>query len=243
MVLNSKKGGTVMKKKTMKVVAILMASAIAFPAFAGPEWKHQNGTLSSNGSVTVKSLSGGTYTGTQNPTGAIAKTDQNAVTQAPTIVVQATAKPPTATLDAPCNSANDTIAVTPGNTLILSCQGNRWKDSHLRVDGTNTMLARISSKTDDWAIVTTNSAGAQNAAPQTAPGSLHVNDIYIRSIGKWASQLGSTTGYAEGSVVGNGGCSDAGGGMGFCVYTSAYGPDRVCGANRRWILVSMVGCY
>jgi len=40
--------------------------------------------------VTVKSLAGGSYAGTQNPTGAVAKANQNAATQAPTVIIQAT---------------------------------------------------------------------------------------------------------------------------------------------------------
>ena len=59
---------------------------------AGPvQWTWEAGRQTSNGSITVKSLSGGTtYSGTQNPTGAVAKTNQNAVTQPPTVIIQAT---------------------------------------------------------------------------------------------------------------------------------------------------------
>ena len=53
-------------------------------------WAHLNGGTTSNGSVTVKSLSGGAYTATQNPAGAVAKASQNAATQPPTVVIQAT---------------------------------------------------------------------------------------------------------------------------------------------------------
>ncbi len=42
---------------------------------------------------------------------------------------------------------------------------------------------------DDWAIVTRKADGGDNAEPQNSRGSIYVNDIYIRSIGKWASQL------------------------------------------------------
>lgn len=56
-----------------------------------PKWTWEAGKQTSNGSITVKSLSGGTtYSGTQNPTGAVAKTNQNAVTQPPTVIIQAT---------------------------------------------------------------------------------------------------------------------------------------------------------
>lgn len=38
----------------------------------------------------MKSLSGGSYAGTQNPTGVIAKVNQNAAKQGPTVIIQAT---------------------------------------------------------------------------------------------------------------------------------------------------------
>lgn len=46
--------------------------------------------MTSNGSVTVKSLSGGTYTATQNPSGAVTRSSQNAATQPATVIIQAT---------------------------------------------------------------------------------------------------------------------------------------------------------
>jgi len=64
---------------------------LALPAVAGPvDWAHQNGSVQSNGAVTVKSLSGGSYSATGNPSGAVAKANQNAATQPPTVVIQAT---------------------------------------------------------------------------------------------------------------------------------------------------------
>lgn len=42
---------------------------------------------------------------------------------------------------------------------------------------------------DDWAIVTRKADGGDNAEPKSPRGSIYVNDIYIRSIGKWASEL------------------------------------------------------
>lgn len=57
---------------------------------ASASWAHQAGSVSSNGAVTVRSLSGGTYSATQNPTGAVAKANQVAATQPPTVIIQAT---------------------------------------------------------------------------------------------------------------------------------------------------------
>jgi len=68
-----------------------LAAVLALPAAAGPvDWAHQNGSVQSNGAVTVKSLSGGSYSATGNPSGAVAKANQNAATQPPTVIIQAT---------------------------------------------------------------------------------------------------------------------------------------------------------
>lgn len=73
------------------MLAGLLAIAATARAAAGPTgWAHQAAGFQSNGAVTVKSLAGGSYAGTQNPTGAVAKANQNAVTQAPTVIIQAT---------------------------------------------------------------------------------------------------------------------------------------------------------
>lgn len=71
-------------------LATLLPALIASSYTSAVDWAHQTSDFASNGAITIKSLSGGTYAGTQNPTGAVAKTNQNAVTQPPTIIVQAT---------------------------------------------------------------------------------------------------------------------------------------------------------
>jgi len=85
---------------------------LALPAAAGPvDWAHQNGSVQSNGAVTVKSLSGGSYSATGNPSGAVAKANQNAATQPPTVIIQAT------------SSANAEMVplVVTGSSVIPSC--------------------------------------------------------------------------------------------------------------------------
>lgn len=75
---------------------MLLAGA-AIPAFCGAQavsWTHQAAAFQSNGAVTVKSLAGGSYGGPQNPTGAVAKSNQTAATQPPTILIQATGGAP-----------------------------------------------------------------------------------------------------------------------------------------------------
>ena len=67
-----------------------LAAVVALPAAGQPSWAHQAAGFQSNGQVSIKSLSGGSYVGSQNPTGAIAKTNQSATTQPPTVIIQAT---------------------------------------------------------------------------------------------------------------------------------------------------------
>lgn len=58
---------------------------------AAPQWTWEAGKQTNNGEITLKSTDGSTsYTGTQNPTGAVAKSNQTASTQPPTVIIQAT---------------------------------------------------------------------------------------------------------------------------------------------------------
>lgn len=71
-----------------------LTGLLALPAAAGPvNWAHQAGAVQSNGSVIVKSLTGGSYSAVSNPTGSIVKFNQNAATQPPTIIVQKSGLP------------------------------------------------------------------------------------------------------------------------------------------------------
>ena len=79
--------------KTPPTIALLtiISALTATDALADPQWTWEAGKQTNNGAITVKSISGGTmYSGTQNPTGAVAKTNQSAVTQPPTVIIQAT---------------------------------------------------------------------------------------------------------------------------------------------------------
>lgn len=71
------------------LVVVLMPSTVAMAGQTG--WAHQVGGMQSNGQVIVKSLSGASYSATQNPVGAVVKANQNAATQPPTVIIQATA--------------------------------------------------------------------------------------------------------------------------------------------------------
>ena len=105
---------------------------------AGPaKWTWEAGKQTSNGSINVKSVSGDTtYSGTQNPSGAVARSNQTVVTQPPTVIIQATAtlqvKAPgdacTAATSgtAPNQSADEGTAITADRTTLLTCQSGVW---------------------------------------------------------------------------------------------------------------------
>ena len=136
-----------------RILSVLLAISFnSSGSLAAGQWAWEAGKQSSNGAVTVKSISGSSsYTGVQNPTGAVAKINQTAVTQPPTVVVQATASLPIrkeynetnkaatpnchstdpAVLNSPnsclctmsgTSTANEGIAITSDRTTLLTCQ-------------------------------------------------------------------------------------------------------------------------
>lgn len=107
------------------------------PAAAGPvSWAHQAGVVQSNGAVTVKSLSGSSYSMTANPTASAARSNQNAATQPPTVLVLPNAQLPIKSAGDSCASetsgtspsqtANEGTAITLDRKMLLSCQDGRW---------------------------------------------------------------------------------------------------------------------
>jgi hypothetical protein len=93
-------------------------------AQAGPVgWAHQAADFQSNGAVTVKSLSGGSYAGTQNPTGAVAKVNQLASTQPPTVIIQATSTGYAQVLPLVNNLNTAILACPAGYTSAFSMSG------------------------------------------------------------------------------------------------------------------------
>jgi hypothetical protein len=72
------------------LAGLIALASTASSVAATTGWAHQAAGFQSNGAVNVKSLSGGTYSAIQNPSGAVAKPDQSAATQPHTVVVQAT---------------------------------------------------------------------------------------------------------------------------------------------------------
>lgn len=53
----------------------------------------------------------------------------------------------------------------------------------------------INVATDYWGLLLRNSGGGDNAQPQNSAGSAYVNDVFVRAVGKWASQMSSALRY------------------------------------------------
>lgn len=75
----------------------------------------------------------------------------------------------------------------------LQIAGNVVIDGSRNITANNVNLSgNIQNAYDGWGMMLRNGAAQDNAQAQNSIGSAYVNDVYIRSIGKWASQLASS---------------------------------------------------
>jgi hypothetical protein len=81
---------------------------------------------------------------------------------------------------------------------------------------------------DSWGFLAYNSAWGANAQPQSAIGSIYVNDGYIRSAGKWLSQMG---GAESGTMCGSGWWDAGAGGVISYAPCQGYNPYYGCPAG------------
>lgn len=125
------------------IIIALLATLCAVPAFAGPgpAWAWDASKITNNGSVQIQSTNGSsTYNVVQNPTGAVAKANQSALTQPPTVIIQATsggyaeAKP---LLD---NTSNVPPSCPAGYTRVFTANGLGCPSSTFNVAGTRFSL-------------------------------------------------------------------------------------------------------
>lgn len=92
--------------------------------------------------------------------------------------------------------ANNDLHLKPrtgGNVVIGGGggSGNLYARGRVTANGSHA----ITAQSNDWAMIARDAGGGLNAAPRNSAGSIHANDVYIRSSGKWASQIGGVTGY------------------------------------------------
>ena len=96
-----------------------------------------------------------------------------------------------------------------GNSLV--CTNGAWT-RYVSVSG-DTMSGTLQVNQNSWSLIAMNGSGGANAAAQSPTGSLYINDAYVRSMGKWLSQVLSGFGphgpvsyvYPTGNVY-TGGC-------------------------------------
>ena len=109
-------------------------------------WAHQNASIASNGAVTVKSLAGGSYASTQNPSGASAKTNQNAATQPPTVLIQSSSQQYgiwSFNTFAYCNATWGSTCGGSSNCLVMFSTGSGdWVNCRLTTHSTTTFYGR-----------------------------------------------------------------------------------------------------
>jgi len=177
----------------MRAAFVAALVALAGPVLAGPpQWTWEAGKQTNNGAITIKSVNGGTtYSGTQNPTGAVAKTNQNAVTQPPTVIIQATGG------SLPFNYRDDCWIID------LVAQPNQWFIGAGKVDTATSKFTGIMG----WAMGGSG-YGAGGQAVMTAllgagsGGSAAYNPYWCGSAASCAWYYGYGSGYNGGYVVG-----------------------------------------
>ncbi len=103
--------------------------------------------------------------------------------------------------------ANNDLHLKPwtgGNVVIGGGggSGNLYARGRVTANGSHA----ITAQSNDWSVIARDAAGGLNNAPGNSAGSLHINDAYVRSTGKWLSQS-------------NGGAFWAADGAAGCTYT------------------------
>lgn len=90
-----------------------------------------------------------------------------------------------ATINQSCSPNGIMAKDASGNALV--CLAGAWA-RYVNVAG-DTMTGALQVNQNSWSMLAMNGSGAPNAAAQSPAGSLYINDAYVRSIGKWISQV------------------------------------------------------
>lgn len=193
-------------KRSLKLLVLLALSQQALAM--GPQWTWEAGKQTNNGAITVKSTNGSTtYAGTQNPTGAVAKVNQNAVTQPPTVIVQATASLPIKVAGDPCTAstsgsspqmADEGTAILADRSLLLTCQSGSWQSaSGGGKTGQQGLFYPLRGKT-----ISCDMSIASGVATVDSAGTLTLGVIYHNGVAPWTY---CTAGGSKCYWYGNGG--------------------------------------
>lgn len=102
-----------------------------------------------------------------------------------------TAAPPGNNVPAPINVGNTDQSK---NAAIGATMFEDHNDPSFVVNPNGaSLLNTITTHSGSYALFAKNAAGVDNSAVKTPAGSLNVNDMYVRSISKWVSEIGAVT--------------------------------------------------
>lgn len=168
------------------------------PAAAGPvNWAHQAGAVQSNGAVVVKSLNGGSYGGIGNPTGAVAKGNQNASTQPPTVIIQATGSQYVEAVPLLVISTNASIPAIPecpsGYSSVFARTGSGSLSPVFNVAGTRFSLSQFYLSGSGYFVISWfmdgSVVGGSGSNSSMAPQISQVGSIDYPILRGWAARL------------------------------------------------------
>lgn len=116
----------------------------------------------------------------------------------------------------------------------LECSSGVWRRG-VKTSG-DTMTGNLTVHASDWSMIGRAAGGVDNVNPQSGVGSAYLNDVYLRSAGRWLSQ---PTPDAQGTLCGNYG--DLTGMTASCL---GFNPQTSCptGYTRVTTAVSYGGC-
>lgn len=90
-------------------------------------------------------------------------------------------------------NANENLYLQPWSGGITSI-GQGGGRTYIGTGGVE-VRSDVNVSTETWGMLLRNGGGADNQQPQSPVGSAYVNDIYVRSANKWASQMSSALKY------------------------------------------------
>ena len=183
------------------ITVFLLAAWCAVPAFAGPgpAWAWDASKITNNGSVQIQSTNGSsTYNAVQNPTGAVAKTNQSALTQPPTVIIQATSGGYAETKPLIDSTTNVPPSCPAGYTRVFTANGPGCPASRtFNIAGTRWSFISYGTGTSTvvgWAVdqaptyVTSNSSSLPDTGG-SATCSQFVDYGTPNTLGPWAASL------------------------------------------------------
>ena len=126
--------------------------------------------------------------------------------------------------------ANNDLHLKPwtgGNVVIGGGGGSGSLYARGRVTANGSHA--VTAQSNDWSVIARDAGGGLNAAPTNSAGSMHVNDVYVRSAGRWLSQI-AADGVPRGTQCG---ATDVVGAEYFYADCMGYNPRYSCPAGWR----------